>query len=144
MCLSTVKKNAAPRFLGTCLSDGRLANTSWSPHSVHRQGWVGGFGHPICDISDILFPSTREAAAIVMVLSIKCSSWVRGIIEDIPSTALTNISPAETKLLTRSAVLVRDVRDIGSRLRDEATIPHCEVTGIGRYGHGGSETDRHR
>jgi len=55
---------------------------------------------------------------------------------------LTNISLAKTKLLTRSAVLVRDVHDIGSRLRMEATIPNCEVTGVGKYGHGGSEIDR--
>ena len=40
-------------------------------------------------------------------------------------------------------MLVRDVRDIGSRLCMEATIPDCEVTGVGKYGHGGgNEIDR--
>jgi len=46
------------------------------------------------------------------------------------------------KLLTRLAVLVCDVRDIGSRSRMEATILNYEVTGVGKYGHGGSKTDR--
>ena len=70
-------------FLGTCLSDGRFPDTSRSPHPVHRRGSVGRFGYPICDIRYILFPSTREAAAIIMVLRIECSSWIGGFIEDI-------------------------------------------------------------
>jgi len=70
-------------FLGTCLSDGRFPYTSWSPHPVHKRGWVDGFSYPVCDISDILFPGTRETATIVVVLGIKCSSWIGGIKEDI-------------------------------------------------------------
>ena len=70
----------------------------------------------------------------------------------IPSTELTNISLAETKLPTRSPVLVRDVRGIvhgivrgivrGIRLRSETTILDHEVSCIGKHGHGGGMTDR--
>ena len=55
-----------------------------------------------------------------------------------PSTELTSISLAKTKLLTRSAVLVRDVR--GIRLPSKTT--NNEVSSIGKYGHGGSEIYR--
>jgi len=45
-------------------------------------------------------------------------------------------------LLTRLAVLVGDVRDTGSRLRMEATIPNGELIGVGKYGHGGGKIDK--
>ena len=43
------------------------------------------------------------------------------------------------KLLTRSAVLVRNV---GNRLRMEATIPNCEVICTSKHRHGGGKIDR--
>ena len=79
----STKVSSIFEFLGTCLSDGRFSNTSRSPHPIHRRGWVDGFGDPICDVSDILFPSTWEATAIVMVLRIKSSSFIGSIKEDI-------------------------------------------------------------
>jgi len=56
-----------------------------------------------------------------------------------PSTELTNVSLAKMKLLTRSAVLVRNV---GNRLRMEATIPNCEVISTSKHRHGGGKIDR--
>jgi len=56
-----------------------------------------------------------------------------------PSTELTNVSLAKMKLLTRSAVLVRNV---GNRLRMEVTIPNCEVICTSKHGHGGGKIDR--
>jgi len=56
-----------------------------------------------------------------------------------PSTKLTNVSLAKMKLLTRSAVLVRNG---GNRLRMEATIPSCEVICTSKHRHGGGKIDR--
>ena len=52
---------------------------------------------------------------------------------------MTDNSLAETKLLTRSAILVRDV---GIRLRNEITILDHEVSGTSEHRHGGSKNDR--
>jgi len=56
----------------------------------------------------------------------------------IPSTELSNILLAKTKLLTRSTTIVHN---IGNWLC-KVTIPNYKVSGIGEHRYDGGKTDR--